>query len=186
MLPSLPDYRRFAEATIRRIRKDRKRRTDRPARMLFNVLLLAGLWGIPLYGRWLMLSDTDITQDLPEAVLGRWLIGEKGERGVLEFTPRKQLRLIRNNGVMIESADYEIVGDALWLSNFKSRSDHLLPVDHQRYQISIRDDRLIVKPATSGFTHIPEHAADEGPSWLRMELPPWQGVNRQFQRADNP
>ncbi len=186
MLPSLPSYRRFAEATIQRINKARKRKSsDRPVRMLFNVVLLAGLWGLPLYSRWLILPDKNIIQDLPEAVLGRWLIGEKGERGVLEFTPKKQLRLIRN-GAIIESAEYEIIGDSLWVSDFKSQSrDHLLPVDQQRYEISVYDNRLIVKPATSGFTHIPENSALEG-SGLRLVLPPWQIVISQFQRADNP
>jgi hypothetical protein len=183
MFPSLPDYRRIAEATIQRIRKDRKRTTDRPARMLFNVLLLTGLWGVPLYARWMILSDMNVAQVLSEDILGKWLIGEKGARGFLEFTPKRQLRLIQNNGVMIESADFEIVGGALWVSNFKSQpGGHLLPTDHQCYQISIRDDQLIVKPATSGFTHVPVDSWEEGR--LRMVLPPWQGVIRQFQRAD--
>ncbi len=186
MFPSLPNYRRFAEATIQRIDKARKRKSSgRPARMLFNVVLLAGLWGLPLYGRWMILSGMNTTQCLPEAVLGRWLIGEKGERGVLEFTPKKQLRLIRNRAI-IESADYEIIGDSLWVSDFKSQSrDHLLPVDQQRYEISIYDNRLIVKPATTGFTRIPENSALEG-SGLRLVLPPMHGVISQFQRANNP
>jgi hypothetical protein len=185
MFPSLPNYRRFAETTIQRIRKNRKRKTDRPARMLFNVLLLAGLWGVPLYARWMILSDLNVIQVLSEEVLGKWEMDNKGHKRILEFT-LKQLRLIQNKAIT-ESADYQIVGDALWVSSFKSQpGDHPLPVNQQRYQISIRDHRLIIKPATTGFTRIPENAAWEGPSQLRIiVLPPWQGAISQFQRADN-
>lgn len=58
MIFSLPSYRRFAEASIDRLRKDeRHATTDRLGVILFNILLLAGLWGTPFYARWLVQSN---------------------------------------------------------------------------------------------------------------------------------
>ncbi len=184
MLPSLPSYRRFAEATIQRINKARKRKSsDRPARMLFNVVLLAGLWGIPLYGRWMILTAMNPTQALTEAILGKWRIGKEGSWSFFEFTP-KQLRLVGKKGEMIESADYDIAGDVLMLFAFKLQpGDHDLEIGQQCYQISIRGDQLTVTPSNAGFTPIDRHDWPE--CRLRGLLPRRQGETREFQRADN-
>jgi hypothetical protein len=73
MFSSLPDYRRFAEADLQRLRKDHKRNpSNRLGGMMFNLVLLAGLWGVPLYARWFVLSNITSTHPLPEAVLGEW------------------------------------------------------------------------------------------------------------------
>lgn len=73
MFSSMPDYRRFAEAALQRLRKDHTRKTcTRWERMLLNVVLVAGLWGVPLYARWVVLSDIDRPADVAEGIVGKW------------------------------------------------------------------------------------------------------------------
>lgn len=183
MFSSLPDYRRFAESALPRLRKDHERETsNRIGGMAFNIILLAGLWGVPLYARWMILSDRNPTQNLSTEVLGKW---RKDDSHILEFTRRGELLLILiRNKVVVESADYRIAGDVLEVSGFTQQPENrLLPVNQQRYQLFLRGDRLLIKPATTGFTSIPERAS-EG-SGLRLVLPPWSGVTVQFQRVDD-
>jgi hypothetical protein len=176
---SLPDYRRFSDAALERLREGRSP-ADRFAGMLFNLAILAGLWGAPLYARWVILSDIQETKGLPEAVLGRWLVGDKS---LLEFTPDQQIRLFRDDA-LIETADYRIIGDTLQISNFKLQpGDHELELNQQRYQISLRAGQLIVTPSTSGFTPVPEHAQwEEGR--LRLILPHFHGDSVRFLREN--
>lgn len=183
MFSSLPDYRRFAEATLQRLRMDPKQKTsDRLGGMVINIVLLAGLWGVPLYARWLILSDVNSTQPLSEAVLGKW---RRDDRDILEFTRRGELHLIRNE-VMVESADYRIEGDILEVSGFTEQpDDRPLPVVQQRYQIAIRGARLIIKPAPSGVNWVPDRRHAEGGNSLLFVLPPWSGVTAHFQRMDD-
>jgi hypothetical protein len=151
--------------------------------MLFNVVLLAGLWGIPLYGRWMILPGVNPTQALAEAMLGKWQIGKEGSRSFFEFTP-KQLRLVGKKGETIESADYDIAGDVLMLSGFKLQpGDRDLEIGHQCYRISIRGDQFTVTPSDAGF--MPIHRHDWPECRLRELLPRSQGQTREFQRADN-
>ena len=49
-------------------------------RMLLNLLLLSGLWGMPLYARWLVLADQAMDQPLSEAVVGKWWRDEHRNR----------------------------------------------------------------------------------------------------------
>jgi hypothetical protein len=194
MLSSLPDYRRFAEADFQWPRKENDRKTsDRFERMFFNVVLLAALWGGPMYARWMILSDMNITDnitqvplevvlgDLPEAVLGEWRFGAES---FLEFTPNHQLELIGSRGI-IESADYQIVGDVLKISGFKRQPDNLdLAIVEQCYRISIRGGTLIITPSDSGFTPFDRHTPSEG--YLRsVVLPPFYGAIIQYQRAED-
>ncbi|MGH7168893.1 MAG: hypothetical protein ACRELF_01065 [Gemmataceae bacterium] len=181
MIFSLPSYRRLSEVDLDRLRRDEDRdSSNRVARVLFNLLLLMGLWGVPLYARWVLLSDVVGAESLPKAALGKWW---KDDKAVLEFTADQQLRLIQN-GALIESADYWMLGDTLNVSDFKSQpGNHRLPVSRQCFHISIRDDRLDVTPATTGFTAIPEKAWVEGSS-LRLVLPAWHGATVQFRRGD--
>lgn len=104
MFSSLPDYRRFAETTIRRIRKDRKRMTDRPAVMMFNVLLLAGLWGVPLYARWLILANNDRSEHVPETIVGKWRTTD-GSHFSITFTADGHFELSWKEAI-IETARY--------------------------------------------------------------------------------
>jgi hypothetical protein len=104
MFPSLPDYRRFAEATIRRTRKDRRRKTDRPARMLFNVLLLAGLWGVPLYARWVILADIGTPKHAHGTIVGTWRATD-GSHFLITFTADGQFKLLWQDTI-IETARY--------------------------------------------------------------------------------
>ncbi len=184
MFSSLPDYRRFAESSLRRLRKDQKRTTSgRLGRIVFNLVLLAGLWGLPLYARWMVVSEMNATLPLSSSLLeGEW----RGDDGsVLLFAPSKELRLIEK-GTMIESADYRIVDDELEIGGFmRQPGDRFLPVVVQRYQVrfTIRGDRMIIVPAKKGFTPIPEKASEEG-SRLRLVLPPFRGISVVFHRAD--
>ena len=88
MFSSLPDYRRFADAALKRFRKDNKREpSNRLGRMMLNLVLLAGLWGLPLYARWIVLADRNSTNstsenitkttpetkiNISEAIVGKW------------------------------------------------------------------------------------------------------------------
>jgi hypothetical protein len=178
---SLPDYRRFSDAALERIRQDDGRKTfDRLAAMLFNLAILAGLWGAPLYARWMVLSDMHETKSLSEVVLGRWRVGDTS---LLEFTLDQQIRLFWH-GALIETADYRIIGDMLEISNFKLQpGDHELELNQQYYQIALRTGQLIVTPSTSGFTPVPEHAQWEE-SRLRLILPHFHGASVQFLREN--
>lgn len=181
---SLPDYRRFAEAALQRLRKDHTRKTsNRWERMLLNVVLVAGLWGGVLYARWLIPSDVNPAQNLPVALFGKWQSEWLGDRGFLEFTPNHQLLLVRN-GKMIESADYQIVGDVLMISGFTDQpSGRDLELQSQCYRISIHGSQLTINAADIGFTRVPEHLQFEK-SGLRTVLPFWQGHIVHYQRAE--
>ncbi len=182
MFSSLPDYRRFAESALPRLRKDQEqKKTNRLSGMLLNILLLTGLWALPLYARCLVLANLNSPQDLSKDVLGKW---QRDDRTILEFTWRGQLRLIGKDGV-VESADYRIAGDILEVSGFtRQADDRPLPVNQQRYRIAIRGKRMFMQPALTGFTSVPERASEEGSS-LRLVLPPWQSSTAHFQRADD-
>jgi len=183
MIFSLPSYRRLSEADLERFRNAGDQQSSiRVARALFNILLLAGLWGAPLYARWCVLSDMKETPSLSEAVLGQWRYGDKS---LLEFTSDQQIRLSQD-GMMIETASYRIVGDVLEIYDFKLQlGHHDLEINQQRYQISILDENLIVRPSAIGFTPVPEHTQWER-SGLRMVLPQFHGASVQFRRRDKP
>jgi hypothetical protein len=176
MIFSLPSYRRLSETDLACLRKDDAQQTStRAARVFFNLLLLVGLWGAPLYARWVVLAD------LPKAVLGKW---QHGEKNVLEFTPNYQVRLLRD-GDAIETAKYRFAGDVLVLSDFRRQpGDRPLPVDQQGYSISLHGDRLTITPAADWFTPVPDNAAREGSS-LRLLLPAFHGASVQFRRAND-
>jgi hypothetical protein len=182
MFSSLPDYRRFAEADLQRLRKDHKRNpSNRLGGMMFNLVLLAGLWGVPLYARWFVLSNINPTQPLSEAVVGEW---RRDEKWTLSFTRTEELQLIEEESIF-ETAHYQILGDKLLVSGFTRQPDNrLLPVESQCYQISVRGHRLSVEPASIGFTSIPEKGAGGG-SWLRKVLPAFHGSTVEYHRADD-
>jgi hypothetical protein len=193
MIFSLPSYRRLSEADLARLRRDDERYPfNRVVRMLLNLLLLSGLWGMPLYARWIVLPDIVgvETKNLPKAILGEWWSDRKfGEwwnehKAVVELTAAQQVRLFWE-GALIETADYRIVENVLEVSDFRSQPvDHRLLVNPQRFQISIHGNQLILTPASFGFTPIPENAVWEGSS-LRLVLPTWQGWSVTFWRRDN-
>jgi hypothetical protein len=184
MFSSLPDYRRFAESALRRLRKDQKRTTcGRLSRIVCNLVILTGLWGLPLYARWMVVSEMNATLPLSWSLLGGEWRSDDGS--VLLFTWGDELRLIVN-GTMIESANYRIVDDELEIGGFmRHPGDRPLPVVVQRYQVTftIRGDRMTIVPAKKGFTPIPEKASEEG-SRLRLVLPPFRGTSVVFHRAD--
>lgn len=190
MFSSLPDYCRLAESVLPRLRKDSEQRTpNRLRRMALNLVLLAGLWGLPLYARWMVLADRNPPQEMSDSlsqhpsedILGKWRKDESNS--ILEFSRKGELRLIGQQEV-VESADYRIVGDELEVSGFRQQpDDRLLTVNQQRYQIITRGDRLLIKPAPAGFTSVPldrSHAADGS---LRYVLPPWSGQSSKFHRV---
>jgi hypothetical protein len=109
MFNSIPDYRRFAEATIQGVCKDRQRTSpDRLARMLFNVILLAGLWGVPLYARWVILADIDKDIAKPEqaqgTIIGKWR-ATNGTHFSITFTEDGQFVLSWKE-IILETATY--------------------------------------------------------------------------------
>ena len=178
MIFSLPSYRRLSEADLDRLSRDEDRNSsNRIARVLFNLLLLAGLWGVPIYARWVFLSDVVGTKSLPNAMLGKWW---KDDEVYLEFTADQQIRLFWK-GAMIETADYRIFGDMLEVSDItRHPGDRHLSVNPQHYRISIRGHQLDITPSTTGFTPIPERST-EG-STLRLVLPAWHDATVHLRR----
>ena len=187
---SLPNYRRLSDADLDRLRRDNDRNSSSSvARILFNLLLLAGLWGVPLYARWMLLADVIGAESLPKAILGEWWDdrhhGEwwNADKAVLEFTTDQQIRLFWGKA-LIETANYRIVGNTLEVSNFIHHPDgRHLTVNSQHYQITIYGNRLNVSPSTTGFTPVPENAAEEW-SGLRSVLPTSRGAFVRFWRRD--
>jgi hypothetical protein len=182
MFSSLPDYRRFAETALQRLRTDAQQKTSRRVSgIVINVALLAGLWGLPLYARRIVLTDLNSTPPLPEAIVGEWQVDQ---RNSLVFKRDHELRLIQNDA-LIELADYRIVEDVLEVSGFSRWPDNRpLPVVLQRYRISIRGHHLIVTSASNQPNQVPEIEAEEGSS-LRRVLPAFPGRTVQFLRADS-
>jgi hypothetical protein len=179
---SMPDYRRRFATALQRIRKDDDSQiSNRIVRALSHILILAVLWGVPLYGRWMLLSARSAGPSLSAAVIGKW----GSERSFLEFTPDHQIRLF-DDAELIETASYEIAGDVLQISDFKLQpGDEELPLNQQCYRISIVGDQLTITPSTLpgfGFTPVPDNAAWEV-SRLRRWLPGSHGTSRTLGRS---
>jgi hypothetical protein len=197
MFSSLPDYRHFADSALQRLGNDPERKpSTRFGGMVLNLVLLAGLWGLPLYARRIVLSDRNGSEsthesttkttpesrvNLSEDIIGKW---QSAGANYLEFTANQQLQLIQNEE-LIETADYRIVGEVLEVSSFKLQpGDRDLEINQQKYRISIHGDQLALKAADKGFTPIAEKMQWEK-SNLRKVLPPWHGPIIRFERADN-
>jgi hypothetical protein len=105
MIFSLPSYRRFAETSINRLRKDDGHATpDRLGAILFNIVLLAGLWGIPFYARWLVQSNVNSRSRAFESFVGTWRT-TAGSPFQITFTRDGQF-VLSWKGTVIETASY--------------------------------------------------------------------------------
>ena len=178
MIFSVPRYHRLSEDDLARLDKDDPRNpTRRLQSALLNILLLAGLWGLPFYGRSAVLFTMN-EKMLREEILGKWLTSGGG---LLEFTPNHRVRLSYDKKV-VESASYWFVGgDIVEIGGFRHQpEDRDLEVEPQWYQISIQDGQfLTIRPSTNGFT--PVNTRWER-SRLRLVLPMLHGASRQFRR----
>lgn len=180
MIFSVPRYRRLSEDDLARLDKDDPRNPSRRLQSaLLNILLLAGLWGIPFYGRSVVLSAMN-EEMLRKDIIGKWLTSGGG---LLEFTPNERVRLSYDKRV-VESAYYSFVGgDIVEIGGFRQQpGDHYMAVEPQWYQISIQGGQLLtVMPSTYGFR--PSlNAAVERSSLCRV-LPTSRGDSRQFRRV---
>ena len=105
MIFSLPSYRRFAEASMKHLRKDDGRATsDRLGAMLFNIALLASLWGVSLYARCLVLSNVNNRARAFEHFVGTWRTTD-GSHFQITFTRHGQF-VLSWKGTIVETADY--------------------------------------------------------------------------------
>ncbi|HTU93171.1 MAG TPA: hypothetical protein VMF69_24035 [Gemmataceae bacterium] len=105
MFSSLPDYSRFAEATIQSLREERIRKTaDRFDRMFFNVVILAAVWGGLLYTRWFVLADIERAEHVPETIVGKWRTTD-GSHFSIAFTSDGQFVLAWKETI-VETARY--------------------------------------------------------------------------------
>jgi hypothetical protein len=128
MIFSLPNYRRLSEADLHRLRKDGEpQASTRLARMVINLLLLAGLWGLPYYLCSQVASGPSDTIDRHEAIIGRWQRVDDSDYD-LEFT---------GDGAIHQSRD----GIVKWTAHyrFNERSDVViynitppLVINHQK------------------------------------------------------
>jgi hypothetical protein len=105
MVFSLPSYRRLSDADLHRLRNNSEQQTStRLTRILFNILLLVGLWGLPLYLRSFVSSKPFDTIDPHEAIIGRWQDVDHSSY-VLEFTRDGAFHLSRD-GIVKRTAHY--------------------------------------------------------------------------------
>ncbi len=173
MFSSLPDYRRFAEATIRCIRKDQKRGNfDRPARMMFNVLLLAGLWGVPLYARWVILADIDKDFSIPlrepdpaqGTIVGKWRATD-GTHFLITFTKDGQF-ILSWKETILQTARYwffEENEEEIVIDDFREQPGDRLIEGNEKWWIraTVKGENL---STTLSFL-VNEHVRHEPPVW---------------------
>jgi len=152
MIFSLPNYRRLSEADLARLRKDDKRTVSRyVANTLFNLLLLAALWGLPYYFCSLVLSrESNSTKSREsnstnprEAIIGVWW---PVDRGAIEFTRDGKFRLWQG-GIVTLTAHYgfDHHGDiVLYNLNPPAVIDHKEAADAQfRFTVTFTGDDTV-------------------------------------------
>lgn len=172
---SLPDYRRFSDAALERLR-DGRSTVDRIAGMLFNLAILAGLWGAPLYARCMILSDVQAPKDFSESLRGTWRTTD-GSHFVITFTEQGEFR-VSWKGRLIDSSRF-------W---FDERSANVVLLgllgeqirDHKGVFVNcgfwgtVKGDRLFVKRSYDELSQ-----ARPGYVWEvegeRLELAPYKG-----------
>jgi len=165
MFHSIPDYRRFKEDAVQRVRKDRQRTSpDRLGRMLFNVMLLAGLWGVPLYARWVILADIDKQIAKPEqppeeaqgTIVGKWRATD-GTHYSITFTKDEQF-ILSWKETILETAHYwffeedeeEIVIDAF----HEQPGDRLIVGDEKWwFRATVKGEKLSTSPTFRILDH---------------------------------
>ena len=148
MFSSMPDYRRFAEAALQRLRKDPTRKTcNRWERMLLNVVLVTGLWGVPLYARWVVLSDIDRPEDVAEGIVGKWRATD-GSHFSIAFTAEGQFVLSWKETI-VETARYwfnDGKQDEIVLADFREPPDER-PIEEEGmwwFQVFLEGKKLSI------------------------------------------
>ncbi|HEY7155462.1 MAG TPA: hypothetical protein VH575_15980, partial [Gemmataceae bacterium] len=106
----MPNYRRLSAADLNRLRKDDDRTTSSfVANALFNLLLLAALWGLPYYFCSLVLSKESESANPRKAIIGVWLPAAEDAHDAIgraiEFTRDGEFRLSRG-GIVELTAHY--------------------------------------------------------------------------------
>jgi hypothetical protein len=188
MIFSLPNYRHLSEAALERLRKDDGRQSSgRATGILFNVLLVAGLWGVPLYGRWVVLSHRTGPMDLREAILGKWRATEDS-RFTITFTEDGRFVLMCKN-MIFATARYRIgeqEKDEVKLDRFpKPGGEGPIPQEERCwFRAAVTEGALHITPSVDRWNG----AVRQGKSWQcdddRLELPPLNGGPAIFQRIE--
>jgi hypothetical protein len=164
MIFSLPNYRHLSEAELNRLRKDDKRTAFRNvANTLFNLLLLAALWGLPYYFCSLVLSGGSDSASPRKAIIGVWRPAAGDGRDAIEFTRDGTFRLSRG-GIVGETGHYrfDVHGDVVFYDlnppDLLHGLDGIVPAQY-RVTVTIIGDRLSVTapqdPQRDDQRHLP-------------------------------
>jgi hypothetical protein len=127
MIFSVPRYRRLSEDDLARLNKDDPRNpTRRLQSALLNILLLAGLWGVPLYGRSVVLSAMNEPKSALEAVVGKWR-PTNGSHFQIAFTSEGQFVLSWKETVVATARYSSHEGDkhVIVLSDFRKLDERV-------------------------------------------------------------
>jgi hypothetical protein len=121
MIFSVPRYRRLSEEDLARLDKDDPRSPSRRLQSaLLNVLLLTGLWGLPFYGRSVVLSAMDEPKRETGTIIGKWRTTD-GSHFQIAFNRDGQL-MLSWKGAVVATARYSFqMGDenVIALSDFR-------------------------------------------------------------------
>ncbi len=143
---SLPDYRRFSDAALKRLSEERST-ADRLAGMLFNLAILAGLWGAPLYARCVILSDLQSPKDFSNTIRGTWRT-TNGSHFVITFTEQGEF-LVSWKGRLVDSTRFwfdEKNANVVLLGILGEQiRDHKGVLVNCGFQEAVKGDRLFVK-----------------------------------------
>ena len=183
MIFSLPSYRRLSEADLDRLRKDSDENiSNRVSRALFNILLLAGLWGLPFYLRSLVQPEASDTIDPSKAIVGRWQ--SRAQKSLaLEFTRNGDFRLSRQGIVKLTAHYHFDKRDEVVLYDFNP--PRIIIIDHA--EDTVAQYRFTISFTEAGLTATtapPEAARSlRELQWNRLGLPPPFGSIAHFKRV---
>jgi hypothetical protein len=172
---SLPDYRRFSDAALQRLREERST-ADRFAGVLFNLTILAGLWGAPLYARWMILS---------ESILGTWRTLD-GSQFRITFTEDGRF-ILGWKGIPVETADYRFDNQGksrVVLSHFRAQFSDVKHSLGQEcwFDISLTENALYLRRSLD-FRDNPRPGRVWEVGGEHLELPPKQGQSLVLERV---
>lgn len=143
MFSSLPDYRRFGETVLQRMHKDPKQpSSNRLVERTFNILLLAALWGVPLYARWVVvpyIHRPKIESPSSPSIVGKWKTTKFGNHFSVTFTEDGQF-VVSWKDTVLETARYSFADDnqhILVLENFRKQPGDLPFADKPRCELSV-------------------------------------------------
>lgn len=184
MIFSLPNYRRLSEADLDRLRKDDKQTVSRwVAHTVFNLMLLAALWGLPYYFCSLVLSKESDSASPRKAIIGAWRPVAGHGHDAIEFTRDGEFRLSRD-GIVELTTHYSFDEFGyIWLYNWnppRVNDDKQAADAEYRFRVTFTGDGAVT--FTEGFYFAVPHQEANAIDLqrLRLGLPGRVGQNEHF------